>query len=224
MQQLLFEETQCSTYGPTCFDYKVNDKESKAEAYVKTGSVCQGLRLSHVRDYRDKFILRSLQAEARKENPGFVWFIDGRERAKLIWSFEDGHRMPVGYYIYVEPRSDFSRYANGIVQFPKTLSQIFVQENVRRQGVATRMVRDFIVHAPPGPIWVESPKRETVALLTKLGYCEPKQKYELWQMMEGLSRWVKGEDLLLQRAIMQLQGTDNWVWSGDAPVGISALR
>ena len=54
-------------------------------------------RVSNVRDYKDRFILRMLQDEARRENPGFRLFDSGSQRAKVFWIGAGYNQRPVGY-------------------------------------------------------------------------------------------------------------------------------
>jgi len=174
-----------------------------------------------VRDYKDKFILHLLQAEARGESPGFL-FIRPGERANIMWAEVEGERAPAGYYVCWDPRRAFSKHAHEYVRWPATFSQVYVVPGMRRRGMATRMLQDFIGPAPPGEIWVESPRAETVALLHKLGYREPNQPYELWQVMEGLSRWVPAEEIGRGRAGLSPGCPEAWLWARDG--GMSGLR
>ena len=220
MTRTFMEETGLSTFGEIC---ALSVKSSSALGLGQEGRTAPKPRLSPVRDYKDRFILRLLQTEARQENPGFL-YLKPEEKAKLVWVESGEGRMPVGYYVYWEARSMFSKYDHGYVQLPAAFSQVYVVPEMRRQGIATRMLQDFIAHAPSGALWVESPKHETVALLHKLGYHEPDEKYELWQMMEGLSRWVLADELVLKRSELSRECPEAWVWAGDAGVGISSLR
>jgi GNAT superfamily N-acetyltransferase len=210
------EDVKCSAFELNGRSSTSVDNEPRQEG------VKARLRFSNVRDYKDRFILRSLQSHARKENPGFLYLIEGREKARLVWSGEGGAIEPVGYYIFSVPRHEFSRYAHGMVQFPKALSQMYVREEHRRRGVATRMVKDFISHCNHDPIWVESPKQETKALLRKLGYFEPNVPYEMWQMMEGLSRWIRVDAVV--RARVPTSAEELRVWCGDDYMVLEDLR
>ena len=222
MYQLECEDTECSTHEPRFKQGATSDSGSEVCNEITTASL--NLRLSKVRDYRDRFILRQLQEMARKENPGFLFLIEGREKAKVIWVEKDGRRVPAGYYVFCEPRREFSRYAHGHVPFPMTLSQLFVCEEFRRRGVATRMVQDFIHHSSLDAIWVESPKAETKALLNKLGYFEPNVPYELWQMMEGLSRWMRIEEVVIRAKLVSASAEELRVWCGDTYMVLEDLR
>lgn len=218
MSQLGCEDVKCSmrepSFGPSAAD---------GPAAV-TDSARPKLHISRVRDYRDKFILRQLQMEARTENPGFLYLIEGKERAKIVWAETGEGRVPIGYYIHCGPRRGFSKHAHAVVQFPATFSQVFVRREWRRRGVAMRMMQDFIHHWGGDTIWVESPKSETKALLNKLGYYEPNIRYELWQMMEGLSRWMKIEEFVIRAKLVPTSAEELRVWCGDTSVGIEELR
>jgi GNAT superfamily N-acetyltransferase len=182
------------------------------------------LHISRVRDYRDKFILRGLQDEARAENPGFLYLIEGKEKAKIVWIERETGMIPAGYYIYREPRREFSKYAHSIVQFPMVFSQLYVRPEYRRRKMATRLLQDFIHHSGGETIWVESPKDETKALLNKLGYHEPHIRYELWQMMEGLSRWMRIQDFVVRAKLVTASVEELRVWCGDTSVELEDLR
>jgi GNAT superfamily N-acetyltransferase len=182
------------------------------------------LHISKVRDYRDRFILRQLQAEARVENPGFLYLIEGKEKAKMVWAGDKEGREPAGYYIYGLPRREFSKHAHEVVHFPAVFSQVYVRPEFRRRGVATRMLQDFIQCSGGDTIWVESPKGETVALLHKMGYYEPNLRYELWQMMEGLSRWMKVDDLVIRAQLVPESSEEFRVWQWDTSVDLKDLR
>jgi len=159
-------------------------------AAAEIGPKLREQKLITVRDFKDKFILQMLQKEAMLENPGFKWFDEHLHKARILWALENGSRQPVGYYFYrVESWEDF-KHVGKIVDYPDTLIQLFVTKANRRKGYATLMVQDFIGNHPGPMVWVESPKRETVKLLKKLGYREGAPPYELWQMWEGLTKWV----------------------------------
>jgi GNAT superfamily N-acetyltransferase len=220
MTRTMMEEAGPSTLGAICeFDARSGSAPRRGLGELAVS----GLHLAPVRDYKDRFILRMLQGEARKENPGFL-LLQPAEKAKVAWADAQEGRIPVGYYVYWEPRRAFSKHSHGFVQLPATFSQVFVIPGMRRRGIATRMLRDFISRAPSGAVWVESPKLETVALLHKLGYNEPDQRYELWQMMEGLSRWVRAEEIAPRSSDLSPECAEAWVWAGDGGVGISELR
>ena len=220
MTQSMTEETGLSTCGDVC-DFSV--APSSDIPYRTEGHVALRLHVSQVRDYKDRFILHMLQTEARRENPGFL-FLKPEEKAKIFWADVEGERRPVGYYVYWPSGRVFSKYAHEYVQMPTTFSQVYVVPDMRRRGIATKMLQDFISKAPSGAIWVESPMAETVALLHKLGYQEPNERYEVWQMMEGLSRWVLADEVVLGRSELSRECPEAWVWAGDAGVGISDLR
>ena len=152
-------------------------------------------RTSRVRDYKDKFILRHLQEEARRLNPGFGWFDDSIQDAWVIWSGQECGWEPAGYSIIARERWAISKNEKRAVLFPDSLSQIYVRTSQRRKGFARAMVKDHILSRGHRPIWVESPKWETRAILAQLGYEETEERYEVWQMMEGLTKWVRKWDL-----------------------------
>ena len=220
MTRTFMEETGLSTFGEIC---ALSVKSSSALGLAREERTALKPRLSPVRDYKDRFILRLLQTEARQENPGFL-YLKPEEKAKLVWIESGEGRIPIGYYIYWEARSMFSKYDHGYVQLPAAFSQVYVVPEMRRKGIATRMLQDFIAHAPSGALWVESPKDETVALLHKLGYHEPDEKYELWQMMEGLSRWMKIEDFVIRAKLVPPSVEELRVWCGDTSVVMEDLR
>ncbi|MEM0449863.1 MAG: GNAT family N-acetyltransferase [Methanomassiliicoccales archaeon] len=180
------------------------------------------LHLSTVRDYKDRFILKYLQTRARVENPGFVFFKYKKEKAKLAWIDNSMSKEPVGYYIFIEPRHEFSKYAHEKVHFPMVLSQLYVCPEYRRRGIATRMIQDFILNCNHDPIWIESPKQETKLLLHKMGYFEPDMPYELWQMMEGLSRWVRADKFC--KGSVKKSSEELHVWCGDDFMSLNDLR
>ncbi|MDD1755487.1 MAG: GNAT family N-acetyltransferase [Methanomassiliicoccales archaeon] len=218
MSQLECDDVKCST---------LDIGRTRTEAGTSTSSSVEQrpqLRVSRVRDYRDKYILRGLQDEARVENPGFMYLIEGKEKAKMVWVEKERGLEPVGYYIYREPRREFSKYAHSVVQFPMLFSQVYVRPEFRRKRVATRLVYDFINHSGSDTIWVESPKNETKALLNKLGYYEPHIRYELWQMMEGLSRWMKIENFVIRAKLVPATAEELRVWCGDTSVVLEDLR
>ena len=218
MSQLECDDVKCST---------LDIGRTRTEAGTSTSSSVEQrpqLRVSRVRDYRDKYILRGLQDEARVENPGFMYLIEGKEKAKMVWVEKERGLEPVGYYIYREPRREFSKYAHSVVQFPMLFSQVYVRPEFRRKRVATRLVYDFINHSGSDTIWVESPKNETKALLNKLGYYEPHIRYELWQMMEGLSRWMKIKNFVIRAKLVPATAEELRVWCGDTSVVLEDLR
>jgi hypothetical protein len=219
VSQLECGDVKCSTFG----DSLGSRTDAGGSASAGQEQKLQ-LRISKVRDYRDKFILRGLQDEARLENPGFLHLIEGKEKAKIVWIKREQGLVPVGYYIYREPRREFSKYAHSVVQFPMIFSQVFVGPEFRRKHVATRMLQDFIHQSSLDTIWVESPKNETKSLLNKLGYYEPHIRYELWQMMEGLSRWMKIEDFVIRAKLVPPSAEDLRVWCGDTSVVLEDLR
>ncbi len=189
-----------------------------AEAKVDT------IRLRIVRDYRDRFILYKLQEEALLNDPGFPLFDATIQKAKVAWAGEGAKRKAVGYYLYREGTPIRHPSAIGVVQYPRTFSQVFVVPEHRRQGIASTMMLDFIEHNSAEQVYVDSPKKETKALLARLGYHETPRAYQMWEMLEGLSCWVKDEleaEYLLEpssRCIRQ------WVWSGIEGVGLAEMR
>lgn len=219
MSQLECGDVKCSTTGASL------DPRTGAGTAASAGQEQRPqLHISKVRDYRDRFILRGLQDEARVENPGFLYLIEGKEKAKIVWAKRERGMVPAGYYIYREPRREFSKYAHSMVQFPMLFSQVYVRPEFRRKRVATRLMHDFIHHSGSDTIWVESPKNETKALLNKLGYYEPHIRYELWQMMEGLSRWMKIEDFVIRAKLVPPSAEELRVWCGDTSVVLEDLR
>lgn len=153
------------------------------------------LRRTRVRDYKDRFILRQLQEEARHQNPGFCWLESGSQNAFVIWVDQGRGWEPAGYSIIAMERWAYSKYERRPVLFPETLSQIYVRSSQRRRGFARALVKDHMLSRGHRPVWVESPKWETRAILAQLGYEETEERYEVWQMMEGLTKWVRRWDL-----------------------------
>jgi hypothetical protein len=187
------------------------------------------LRLVPVRDYKDRAILHSLQCHARSENVGFVWFDEQKDRAKLAWIRRGRNGEAVGYCIFKEERYEYSAYARSDVYVSRFISQIFVKEEQRRRLIASIMVNDFASDGGTCLIWVESPKRETVALLQNLGYHESRDRYQLWEMMFGLSCWAR--DSHIQRSILPIKQElvsatyhKPWLWSGDDAIEMIAPR
>jgi hypothetical protein len=140
-----------------------------------------------VRDYKDRFILRMLQEEARRENPSFVFFDRITESAKIIWLGKGSNKRPVGYYIYTGKCPDISKplWRNE----PPAFLQVFVIKVVRRRGLATKMFKDFVSEHSGRTIMVESPKYETRMLLEKLGYVEEEEDRTSWERYGGLTLW-----------------------------------
>jgi len=177
-----------------------------------------------VSDYRDRFILHKLQQEALVNDPGFPLFDPKKHKAKVAWIGKGAKREAVGYYLYREGTPMRHPSAIGVVQYPRTFSQVFVVPERRHRGIASRMVLDFVGYCGTEQVYVDSPKKETQALLKKLGYHETPRAYQLWEMLEGLSCWERDEkegDYLLEpsnRCIRQ------WVWSGIEGVGLGELR
>jgi len=145
-------------------------------------------KIVKVRDYKDKFILRMLQQEARKETPGFRWFDERSQNAEISWSDREGMLEPSGYMLITPEFYDRRNGSDGFHWYPDTLNQLFVRKEFRRNGIATGMISRF-ANDRSGPIWVESPKWETRAILDKIGYKETHERYEIWQMREGLTKW-----------------------------------
>jgi GNAT superfamily N-acetyltransferase len=218
LSQLECDDVKCSTFG------SIGARADPRAQYAEGQKERLQLHIAKVRDYRDKFILRGLQDEARLENPGFMYIIEGKERAKIVWTRREGGMVPIGYYIYREPRRELSKYAHEVVQFPMLFSQVFVRHEFRRRRVATRLMQDFIHHSGSDTIWVESPLNETKALLNRLGFCEPHIRYELWQMMEGLSRWMKIENFVVRAKLIPTNAEELSVWCGDTSIVLEDLR
>ena len=147
------------------------------------------IRLNRVHDYKDKFILRCLQEDARRENPGFLWFQEKSQTAKIAWASCGPGYEPIGYYICDKERPAHVPGILGDVWYPHSLAQIFVKPGNRGKGIGTKMVQDFLSERNECSIWVESPKYETRSILTRLGLREHERPYEVWQMMAGLTRW-----------------------------------
>ncbi|OPY34469.1 MAG: hypothetical protein A4E32_00196 [Methanomassiliicoccales archaeon PtaU1.Bin124] len=152
-------------------------------------------RTRPVRDYKDKFILKFLQEEARRDNPGFKQFDGSIQDARIMWVKTEGDWEPAGYVIISRERQMPSAYERRLVFYPETLTQLFVRREQRRKGVGKELLREHILGRGHRPVWVESPKWETRAILAQLGYEETEERYEVWQMMEGLTKWVRRWDL-----------------------------
>jgi len=188
----------------------------------------EALRLRNVRDYRERYILHVLQMQAIECDPGFPLFDKSLQKAKIAWTDANGLPEPVGYYLYSEGRPARHPSALGTVWYPLTFNQVFVRKEHRRKGVATAMMRDFISYSRTSSIWVESPKKETQALLRKLGYEETEHPYQMWEMREGLSCWEryapnrKRAELTMHAAIKSKKKRE-WVWSGEEGIGLAEL-
>lgn len=187
------------------------------------------LKFVLVRDYKDRAILRSLQNSARKESPGFSWFDEEKDRAKIAWLRKGRNGDAVGYCIFKEGRYEFSAYAGRDIYVPRFISQIFVKEDQRRRSIASMMVDDFVSAGGMGPLWVESPKRETIALLRNLGYHESRDRYQMWEMMFGLTCWARHgpvEKTILPSSQELVSETNQWPWSwsGDSAIEMAMLR
>lgn len=196
---------------------------------VNVGVQNEMIRFVRVRDYKDRSILHSLQLCARSENPGFIWFDEKKDRAKLAWLRRGRDGEAVGYCISREGRYEYSAHARGDVYIPRFISQIFVVEGQRRRSIASMMINDFVSEGGADSLWVESPKRETVELLHKLGYRESRERYQLWEMMFGLTCWARNGQMgdALPLANQELTSADcyaPWLWSGDNAVGMATLR
>jgi hypothetical protein len=152
-----------------------------------------GLKIIRVRDYKDKFILRTLQVEARKENPGFKLFDECSQDAFLAWSLRDGAYEPAGYSLITREFYDRRKNLDQFHWYPDTLNQLFVRKEMRRNRIGTGLLAWFVNSKGNFSVWVESPKWETRAILEKLGYKERNESYEVWQMREGLTQWIKGQ-------------------------------
>ncbi len=183
------------------------------------------VKITGVRDYRDRYILRALQEEAKAADPGFPLLDPSKQKAKIVWVEASELLEPAGYYIYEDghPHRHFS--ALGVVWYPTTFHQVYVRPEMRHHGVATTMFADFIAYAKDGTICVESPKNESRLLLKKLGYVETERSYQMWEMLEGLSFWEPHEDkdeLTVGAAKRERQGY--YVWSEEERVGLSEYR
>jgi len=189
MDESTSEEVILSTYGTMALSLDSDVPISAFEELSSGGESPGPIRVCSVRDYRDRYILAMMQKGALAENPGFRLF-KFTNKAKIIWVGGGIARVPAGYYIYSECHRGFSKLAGREVCYPRTLHQIFVVKDQRKRGLATRMVKNF-VSGNRGSIWVESPKYETRMLLEKLGFEETSKPYELWQMMDGLTKWSK---------------------------------
>ena len=189
----------------------------------------EALNFVLVRDYKDRAILRNLQSCARSENPGFVWFDEEKERAKLAWIRKERDGEAVGYCISKESRYEYSDYAKREVYVPRYISQIFVQQEQRRRSIASMMISNFVSEGGTGSLWVESPKRETIALLHNLGYHESRDRYQLWEMMFGLTCWALYEQIgetihLGNQELTSATYCEPWLWSGDSAIEMDMLR
>ncbi len=184
MDEVACHEARLSAHGT------MHDSEGSCHA-ADTASRRIFAKIVKMRTYQDRYILALLQKEAIGENPGFQPIHEETHRAKIIWVGEGKNRQPAGYYIYCEKHFEYIKMLGREVCYPATFSQLYVSKQMRRLGLATLMVRDFIRNHGPGAVWVESPKYETRMLLGKLGYCETDRPYDLWEMVEGLSRWSR---------------------------------
>jgi hypothetical protein len=182
-----------------------------------------------VRNYKDRAILRSLQSRARQENPGFVWFDEKKEKAKIAWIRKGREGEAVGYCISKEGRYEYSVHARRDVYVPRYVSQIYVQQEQRKRSIASMMIMDFVSEGGIGSLWVESPKRETISLLHNLGYHESRDRYQLWEMMFGLTCWARYDQIeeTIIPGNQELASTtyqEPWLWSGDSAIEMTMLR
>ena len=189
----------------------------------------EALRFVPVRDYKDRAILRGLQLCARSESPGFVWFDGEKDKAKLAWIRSGRSGEAVGYCIFREGRYEYSAHARRDVYVPRFISQLFVMREQRRRSVASMLISDFVSDGGSGSLWVESPKHETIALLHKLGYRESRERYQLWEMMFGLTCWARHgpmtETILpINQELTSADCHEPWLWSGDNAVVMARLR
>jgi GNAT superfamily N-acetyltransferase len=187
MHQWMFEEPDNSMaisegWTGTTSDFAINALVAESERSVP-------IKLNKVHDYKDRFILRSLQEEARRESPGFLWYQERAQRAKIAWVKGEDGLEPVGYYICDLQRPAHVPGISNDIWYPDSLAQIYVPKKHRRKGYGSRMVEDFLKERSEGPVWVESPRYETRSILNKLGLKETDGRYEIWQMMAGLTRW-----------------------------------
>jgi len=220
--------------------YTVDRSRPLARSECRKGSVREGqwlnehgeketIRFVQVRDYKDRAILRILQIQARSESPGFVWYDGAKDRARLAWIRRGREGEAIGYCIFKEGRYEYSEHARREVYVPRYISQIFVVEGQRRRSIATTMISEFASGGGNGPLWIESPKSETIGLLHNLGYHESRDRYQLWEMMFGLTCWSRhGQiDDNIPPANNELAPAtfyEPWLWSGDSAIGMASLR
>ncbi|HTY47745.1 MAG TPA: hypothetical protein VMB46_08805 [Methanomassiliicoccales archaeon] len=183
------------------------------------------VKITGVRDYRDRYILRALQEEAKGADPGFPLLEPSKQKAKIVWVDSTELLEPAGYYIYEDghPHRHFS--ALGVVWYPTTFHQVYVRPEMRHHGIATIMFEDFISHTKDETICIESPKSESRSLLRKLGYEETERSYQMWEMLEGLSFWEplgKKDELTVNAARKERHGY--YVWSVEERIGLSEYR
>ncbi|MEM2944507.1 MAG: hypothetical protein QXN93_03075 [Methanomassiliicoccales archaeon] len=185
------------------------DSEGAACWYDLNVKISEGdLRISRVHDYKDRFILQILQKEAFVECPGFK-NVKANWKSKIAWINKDNVWVPAGYYMYSEMGVQETKYSEMKVVFPLTLHQIYVIPDLRRLGICTFMMLDFISMSDSRVIWIESPFDATKHILRKLGYKETEERYELWQMMEGLSKWIRIEESQIGSEIEMKDHTAN---------------
>lgn len=121
-------------------------------------------------------------------------FEAGRQRATMIWVKVGGEWEPAGYCIIRNEGIDHPRGEERSVLFPETLVQVFVSKGHRRKGLGRALLYHYAQGRAPRPLWVESPKWQTREILRQMDYEESRDRYEVWQMMEGLSKWVRRPD------------------------------
>lgn len=204
-------------------------RSGRDERGLNENEVKEALNFVLVRDYKDRAILRILQSCARSANPGFVWYDEEKERAKLAWIRKGRNGEAVGYCISKEGRYEYSAHARRDVYVPRYISQIFVQQGQRRRSIASMLISDFVSEGGTGSLWVESPKRETIALLHNLGYHESRDRYQLWEMMFGLTCWARYgqiEETILpvNQELTLANYHEPWLWSGDSAIEMATLR
>ena len=135
----------------------------------------------------------------------------------------------VGYCIFREGRYEYSDYAKRDVYVPRFISQLFVIGEQRRRSVASLLISDFVSEGGSGSLWVESPRSETIALLQKLGYRESRERYQLWEMMFGLTCWARcgqtGRAILpIDQELTSADYHEPWLWSGGNAVEMATLK
>ena len=106
----------------------------------------------------DEVVIYLLWREALKD--GHTEFrtptLTKERKAKILWI----KGRPVGYYLEAEYRGK------------PTLSQIYILPEHRRKGYGTMMVEDFLKSHPEGKVKIESPNKDFLMLLTKMGLVE----------------------------------------------------
>ncbi len=105
---------------------------------------------------KERVALSILNSEAKLDDSSFM-HVPKTVDSKMLWM--DGNA--VGYYTYTRTNSNYPL---------PTLHQIFVRKENRRRGYATLMLNEFLSDFPKGNVGIESPNRDFLQVLIKVGH------------------------------------------------------